>query len=354
MSDELRSLLLDSLERVLQDNCTPERVQAVDDGGFDAQLWSLLEELGFPVALLPEEQGGIGATLEDLLEMLRVAAGHAAPAPLAEAALLVPWLCREAGQSPPQGIATVVDCGLEVPRLVDGAAAGECSGGPWWVPAGRWADSVMICARTAQGGGVLACVPRQALTLQTGVNLAGEARDRIDPRSVAELLDGGAALDEQALSQYVQLGALARVAQMTGAMEAALHRALQYAAEREQFGRPLAKFQAIQQQLALVAGEVAACQAVLAVATRNFGGADSRFAVAAAKIRAGEAAAQVSRIVHQVHGAMGFTQEYPLHHLTRRLWAWRDEFGSERAWAEQLGEQVVSRGEVWLSLTALA
>ena len=352
MSDDTRTLLLDSLTRVLQDHCTPERVQAADGGGFDAPLWALLEELGFGVAILPESRGGIGADVADLLEILRVAAGYAAPVPLAETVLLAPWLCQQAGLTVPAGIATVIDSGLDLPAQQQPAGGRPLEGGTLLLPAGRWADTLVVCAR-APDGAVVGLVPCDSLELEAGMNLAGEARDRLDAAALHDFGEQGVAVDAAVAQNYLRLAALARAAQLTGAMEAALSRSVQYAAERQQFGRPLAKFQAVQQQLAIAAAEVAACQAAVASAARNFGQAGGEFAVAAAKIRTGEAAAQVSRIAHQVHGAMGFTQEYPLHHLTRRLWAWRDEFGSEQAWANRLGSLVAQRGEVWHSLTAL-
>jgi acyl-CoA dehydrogenase len=76
--------------------------------------------------------------------------------------------------------------------------------------------------------------------------------------------------------------------------------------------------------------------------------------VAAAKIRVGEAAAEGARIAHQVLGAIGFTQEHTLHRFTRRLWAWRDDFGSESHWALRLGGLVAAKGadQLWPMLAA--
>ena len=74
---------------------------------------------------------------------------------------------------------------------------------------------------------------------------------------------------------------------------------------------------------------------------------------AAAKVRAGTAVEVVARLAHQVHGAIGFTQEHKLHHLTRRLWSWRDEAGSELAWSRVLGAGVLADGPdaLWPALT---
>jgi acyl-CoA dehydrogenase len=76
--------------------------------------------------------------------------------------------------------------------------------------------------------------------------------------------------------------------------------------------------------------------------------------VASAKIRVGEAAGEGAAIAHQVLGAIGFTQEHVLHRYTRRLWAWRDDFGSESVWAVKLGHLVAAKGAdvLWPMLAA--
>ena len=65
---------------------------------------------------------------------------------------------------------------------------------------------------------------------------------------------------------------------------------------------------------------------------------------ASAKIRVGEAAGEGAAIAHQVLGAIGFTREHVLHRYTRRLWTWRDDFGSESVWAVKLGNLVAAKG----------
>ncbi|MBV9758703.1 MAG: acyl-CoA dehydrogenase, partial [Alphaproteobacteria bacterium] len=120
--------------------------------------------------------------------------------------------------------------------------------------------------------------------------------------------------------------------------------ALDYANQRKQFGRPIGKFQAVQHMLAEGAGHYAAAAAAAEMAAEAFGTPGFDFAVAVAKARAGEAAGKVAEVAHQVHGAMGFTQEHPLHFATRRLWSWRDEFGNEAYWQERIGRLVCARG----------
>ena len=149
-------------------------------------------------------------------------------------------------------------------------------------------------------------------------------------------------------------GALARALQMAGALERILGYAVQYANERIQFGRPIGKFQAVQHMLAVLAGHVAASAAVTDAAVEASATAPDAFLVAAAKARTGEAAGRGAEIAHQVHGAMGYTQEHNLHDSTRRLWSWRDEFGNEAFWQRRLGREVVAAGAdaLWPRLSA--
>jgi acyl-CoA dehydrogenase len=141
---------------------------------------------------------------------------------------------------------------------------------------------------------------------------------------------------------------------MAGALEALLEMSVAYANERVQFGRPIGKFQAIQQDLARLAGEVAAAGMASRAAfhAADHAARDLSFdptpEIAAAKIRLGDAADLAPGIAHQVHGAIGFTYEHRLHFFTRRLWSWRAEFGTASQWADQLGAMVETHGAAGL------
>ena len=145
------------------------------------------------------------------------------------------------------------------------------------------------------------------------------------------------------------MGAVTRSIAMAGALEAILALTLRYANERVAFERPIGKFQAVQHNLARLAGEVAAALTAAGSAAEAIVQAE-RFdegvflEAASAKIRAAEAAEEGAAIAHQVHGAIGFTQEHILHRFTLRLLAWRDDFGDESHWAAALGNFVAARG----------
>lgn len=194
--------------------------------------------------------------------------------------------------------------------------------------------------------------------VSAGTNLAGEPRDQVafsDARVALRIDDQLPGLDEP----LRHLGALARSAAIAGALESALVQSVRYANERIQFGRPIAAFQAIQHSLAILAAETVAARTSALVAAASApsiaAGDTSRagFDIAVAKLRCSEAATRGAPIAHQVHGAIGFTREHPLHRATCRLWAWRAEHGSDSQWAEQLGGAAIAAGSraLWPALT---
>jgi acyl-CoA dehydrogenase len=269
--------------------CPPEVVAQAERDGWAPRLWSALEESGLARVALD-------AGREDALAVVRVAARFAAPVPLAETVL-----------------AHMVE-----PELGDG---------PLSVAAGGRAAYGRFAVRLAGG-------PR--FEVNPDVNYAGEPWDRVDPAGFDPMLVEGA---------------LVRSVQMAGALDTVLDLTVAYAGEREQFGSPLNRFQAVQQHLALLAAEVAEAGAAADAAVAN----PDELHVAAAKVRCGEAAGVAAALAHQVHGAIGFTDEHRLQQYTRRLWSWREDFGGEAQWAIRLGRLVAAMGPeaVW-EATALA
>ncbi len=308
------TILYDSAMRLFGDHVSPQILAAAEAGRWPAALWDAVTEAGYLDVLADGLSG-----MAEAVTILRAAGHHAAPIPLPET-MLARWLCAAAGIEPPDGPLTVA------PDEVEPVAWGRAA-----------------IAVTAISGATLALVPHDAARFDPGINLAGEPRDRL-------VATGGAAAaplpNDFGAEQVFGIGAVMRAAQMAGAMEAALDLATRYANDRVQFGRPIGKFQAIQQQMALLAEEAAAALVAVESAAQSIAAArpSADFAIAAAKIRAGEAAGRVAEIAHQVHGAIGFTAEHSLHYLTRRLWSWRDEFGDEAYWATALGRRVAAAG----------
>jgi acyl-CoA dehydrogenase len=298
--------------------------QTVDELLARGGSWEQLEELGLPLAGVRDELGGGGGGLAEAAAVVRAAAPHGLAAPLGETVLLAGWLLESAALPVPAGPLTAA-------ALTDGRAQRV----PWV----RSAEAVVVVA-----DGRVGVVPTAALQVTAGQNLAGEERDNIALRSA---VPDAAPTTVDADALWVR-GALLRAIGLAGVLDRVLEVTIAYVNERQQFGRPLARFQAIQQAIALLAGEVAAARAAVDLAVER----PDPLRVGIAKVRAGEAAGTAAAIAHQAHGAIGYTEEHPLHLLTSRLWAWRDEYGSEEHWAARVGETVKGSGSLWELLTA--
>lgn len=294
-------LLEEAVERLFADQVSKATLEAAEAGEFPSDLWARFHDAGLHLVGAPGSDTG----LPDLFGVLQVAGRHAVPLPLAE--ILIAGV---AGATSERGFTTIASGGVA----------------PW----ARAASRVL----TLDGliGTDFACVPN--------TNVAGEPRDEVTLRGAADI---------RVPDDFGELLALSRAALMAGALERILDQSIAYATEREQFGRPIAKFQAVQHNLAVLAGEVAAARCAYDSAVAACGTARFADRVAAAKARVGEAAGVGAEIAHQVHGAMGFTHEHSLHHFTRRLWAWRDEHERETAWQVRLGRRVAAGGadQVW-------
>ena len=347
---ETRDLLREAAGRLFEKHCGAETMRRADGGEFPQALWRALTDAGYTSALVPESAGGAGLDMADALSLLLSAGRHAVPAPLAET-MLAGWLLSAASLQIPEGPLTVapVRDGERLRARRDGAAW-RIDGAATRVPWGRQCGTIAVIAES-EGESVVALVAAADCALKDGRNLAGEPRDDLVFSGTKPLQAGMSPIGVDAL---LALGAVARSAQIAGALQSVLETTARYARERVQFGRPIGRFQAVQQNLAVLAGQAAAAtaaaEAAIEVAARDL---DSPV-VAAAKIRAGEAAGIGAAIAHQMHGAIGFTQEHRLHYFTRRLWSWRDEFGSEAVWARRLGGTVAAAGadRLWYGITA--
>jgi alkylation response protein AidB-like acyl-CoA dehydrogenase len=337
------SIIVDTATRIFADLCEPATINAAEEGKWPTALWDTLEESGLTLTWVPDTLGGAGADMIDGFAVLRVAGRAAAPVPLAET-LLAGWLLAQAGIAVPSGPLTIA------PVYEDGniaiGADGRLQGRARHLPFARNARHIAVVAHR-NGSPAVALVETAGLAISQGLSLAGEPQDTVSFDGAMALSVGPAdGLDPAAL---VRLGAAARTQQMAGALEHILDQSVQYAQDRVQFGRPISKFQAVQHNLAQLAGEVAAAGAAAdaaaeAIALQGIAGSSVAAEVAIAKVRVGEAAGSGAAIAHQVHGAIGFTREYSLHHATRRLWAWREEFGNETHWAMRLGRMVATTG----------
>jgi len=337
-------IVTEAAARIFADLADPQTVNKAKDDGWKAPLWNALSAAGLPLAWVPEALGGSGATLAEGFAILAVAGRFALAVPLAET-LAAGWLLARAGVPAPAAPMTLAPVRPHDRILIE--ADGRLSGRATGVPFAQDAAYIAVLAEDRDRQSI-ALVDVKDCRLGAGRNLAGDAAnvvtfDRMRPLHYAPAPEGFEPLS------LPLMGATIRSIETAGALETILSLSVAYANERVAFERPIGKFQAVQQNLARLAGETAAALAVAGSAADTLAQAaafdEAVFLEAAsAKIRTAEAAAESVAIAHQVFGAIGFTQEHILHRFTLRALSWRDDFGSESYWAVELGKRIARRG----------
>jgi acyl-CoA dehydrogenase len=344
-TDSVGDMLRETADRLFQAHCDTAIQRTADQGIWPVALWAAVEDAGLHRALVPEEAGGFGVSVTDALSLLKVAGAHALPLPLAET-MLASWLLAGAGLRMPDGPLTAgpVRDGENV-VLTAVADGWHISGTLTRIGWARNVDYLVVLTDSR-----VALVGKDSWSIGPGENIAREPRDTVH-------LDGIAievAQTRATQADLIGVGAAMRTQQIAGALTRLTEMTTQYAMDRVQFGRPIGKFQAIQQNLAVMAGQTAAAVAAADLSAEAVADQVKMLPIAAGKARAGEAAGIAAGIAHQVHGAIGFTFEHNLHFLTRRLWSWRDEFGKDSVWQSLLGRHMVQAGadNLWAEITA--
>jgi acyl-CoA dehydrogenase len=343
---DMSAIVLEQADRLFQQHVNKNILSEADGGQWPAPLWTALEDAGLPLASVPEAAGGVGLAAGEVANLIRRAAFYSVPLPLAET-MIANRLWVDAGGDPLAGAVTLAPVNPQDRLAVTESASGTVlHGTAHHVPWGVQASTVLVFARDANGMGFLCRArPEHARHNRARRNVAYEPREEMHFDGVllpsCDVRPAPDYLNDDGLMAF---GAAIRVQQMIGGMERCMDYALTYANERVQFGRPIGKFQAVQHMLAVAAGHFAAASASADALFESERLGDDGFAVAIAKSRCGEAAGLVTAVCHQVHGAMGFTQEHPLHFASRRLWAWRDEWGAESYWQEKIGRVICAEG----------
>lgn len=298
----------------------------------DRVLWQRLDELGLVRLTGSEQSGGSGASWRESTELLTAAVRHGVRLPLAEHDLLACWLLEAVGQEVDDAVRTI--------HLMPGPGRP-----PTLTP---WADSAdrIVTVWRGDDGYRVADVDASEITIALGRNLIGEPRDTV---SVEVSGRSGHMVAPELIAELQRKAALVRAIQVCAALDCAIAASVDHVMSRIQFGRPLAKFQAIQNLIADAAAEAAvarsATEAALHTALQTGWLTDHLdFQIAVARSCAGHAASVVTRNAHQVHGAIGTTREHRLHEWTRAALAWRSEYGSVHFWDRKVAAAAAEAG----------
>lgn len=305
------SEFLEPFERMLEALSPPVIVRAIEAGESADALWNGIAESGFLDALVLEDRGGADLPLTEICALWQALGRHAVPLPLGET-MIARALLADAPEGP---IA-----------LAAGSAGDEIV-----VPFGRVAEHVLL-----EADGQLYLVAAEGETMDvfgsTALRLAPVTGDAVAPAP-----EGGLRAIAAILRAALIAGAADRLTMMTAA----------YANERIQFGKPIGKQQALQQQMAVMAEDMVACRIASQLGCAG-GLPPSLVAAATAKSVTSTAAARLAATAHAIHGAIGISEEYDLQLYTRRLHEWRLADGSEGYWNRLLGAERLAddRGSV--------
>lgn len=339
--NELQELIEESATRLFEDFSNSNGHELIESGQFPDALWADFLADGWLTTLLSEDDGGAGLGLAGGCVLMRLAGYHKVPLPVVESLMAV-YLAAKSG----------VECTDEliVPVVMTEALTDQSDIKLYGVPWARHAASIAVVFKSNNETRV-SIIKSQDLTIKPSQNMAGEPRDDVI-FDVAKLKNANA-VQGISIEQIESWLALSRAAQMAGALQRVLEMTVDFANERSQFGRPIGKFQAIQQQMAVLAEMTSASICAVDAAIDHLGSEQEWELIACAKITTGESAGYAAKTAHAVHAAIGFTQEYPLQLSTRRLWSWRDEYGNEAQWSAKLGRHCfdLETDDLWSWLT---
>jgi len=300
---------LEPFERMLETIAMPAQVRAVEAGAPAGPMWDGLAGSGFLDALVPEERGGAGLPLMEVHPLWQALGRHAVPLPVGET-MIARFLLAVAGSDIPEGAIAIVEAGSAAETIM---------------PFGLVAEQLLV-----EAGGRLHLVPTGAIK-PSSTGVTGSVAARVHWEELAG--HGICAAPEGGLRA---MGAILRATLMAGAADRLLEMTAAFANERIQFGKPIGRQQALQQNLAMMAEDVVASRVASQIGCAG-GLPPSPVAAAIAKSVTSSAAARIAATAHAVHGALGISDEHDLQFFTRRLYEWRLADGAETYWNRALG-----------------
>ncbi|GAA0353189.1 acyl-CoA/acyl-ACP dehydrogenase [Actinoallomurus spadix] len=308
--DTEQRLLGDTLHGLLTKAGTPALIRRWAAGDHDRTLWSALGETGVFALAVPERHGGAGPLPVELVVAAHELGRHAAPGPIVETLAAAALLDGSAAAGP---------AAEWLPRIAAGQAVVSL-GSPGRIRRALDADAADLIL-LADGEHLFSAVPEGP-----AVRALDPAR-RLFPVRQVERLATGPAVPRAAATAY-DLAALACAAQLLGLGRALLDVTVKYARTRRQFGRPIGEFQAVKHHLANALTGLEFARPLAYGAALSFGSPDFPRDVSAAKAAASDAAYATARTALQVHGAIGYTDEYDPSLWIRKVRALRSAWGT--------------------------
>ena len=342
MSEEL-AIILETASKIFNKHVNHDLRQFIDKANINLiNLWNDIEEQGLSRIIVKEKFNGSGLPFSFILPLIKMSNNFGTPLPFSET-IISNFLLSESDIKPPNGMVTFAMDGIDI-KITNNKISGNLRS----IPFLNLTDKIILITEIKNIKNII-LIHNTSEKLEPKKNFLAEPRFNLQIKN-CEIID---IKPLNPKINFNHLGALTRSAQMIGSMEKALDLSIDYCSQRKQFGRTLSKFQAIQHQISEMAVELSASSAALS-AVGDTDDANKKFQdIAILKIRAGIAAGKIIAISHQVHGAIGFTQEYELAYFTRNLNSWRNDFGNEVFWQNLIGRNFLEKNNqnLWEYLT---
>jgi alkylation response protein AidB-like acyl-CoA dehydrogenase len=331
---EALRMIRESTEGLAPRNGDRKRIRALrfKSPGFDPEIFRQMAEQGWVGLSIPEVQGGAGLGMAEFCAIAEALGAALSPEPLVQAALSVRLLAASKARAPLEkllaGERYIATAWAEAPNAL--TALGTPDAARLFIPCAGGAAGFLVPVRTGKG---------LALYLQASDNAALTLDDTQDGGQFGTLTpDAGVLLADDigaALSSALDEATLATSATLLGVMDQAFALTLDFLRTRQQFGKFIGSFQALQHraadlhlQIALTRASVEAAAAVLDDAAAL--AASRHAAVSAAKARASEAAMLITRQAVQFHGGIGYTDEADIGLYLRKAMVLANQFGSAK------------------------
>lgn len=326
----MQNSFYESADRFFSQECTGSAIRSVEQGSADrAALWETMLSAGFADALVPESANGAGLALVDIWPIVFCMGRHAVPLPYAHTLFARAWL-NQASQSIPEGSITFA------PYQVQLSSRGLVAHA---VSFGFTADWVLV----QHDDNVWLCPTAKAEVVRSG----GHGSLDADLTWSTEVVNASH-LGRWNTPQFEHALALTLALLIAGGTDRVFEMSLAHANQREQFGKPIGRFQALQQQISEVAELVFGARMAAEMACRGPSWAPIPMLAALAKAHTSQAVGKIVAVSHAVHGAIGVTHEYDLQLYTRRLNEWARAGGGAMYWSQQLGKAILDSKQTTL------
>lgn len=341
---EMKDMLIEVIDKIFKDSVEKGTVDLLEEGKWAEDLWEILAENEMLNFALLEEHGGIGGDLDSILNVYRLVGKYAAPIPFVEHTL-ANFTLETSGLTPITERATLLIDDEQLLELQENRLSGLLHNVPW----ARHVQHLVTVVKQ-QDDYYIIQLSLEAASKKEQINLAAEPRDSItfDNAQVIQKI----AVPKELIQSLMKIVTAANIAKMSGALDKANDLTVRYSKERQQFGRPIHRFQLVQQHIAILAGETAITNTSVDNMISALAEGREENEVALACLRIDESSRIVATSAHQVHAAIGVTHEHSLHHYTRRLWSWREEGYTSHYWKKELAQALLqSDKDLWEFIT---